>query len=148
MLCMKSILPVTKTVTFKRKSQCCGNIGNKPIDWKDPSLLKEDNDKGTMKGYRVPCRGDSGSGQVVSISIDQNPLETFKFVLASVYSNTIQDNSNVGDKKNIVWMPCGSTALSFDSTTGKEVTLQSRGRAESTSWPEILDWIKNKAQIQ
>ena len=145
---MKSILPKTKTVTYKRKSQCCGNVGKKSIEWKDPAFVQienEENSEGLIKGYRVPCRGDSGSGQVVSMSIDSKHVQSFKYVLVAVYSSTIEDN--VVENGNHVHMPCGSTALIHDSTTGKDVPHQSLARALRTSWPEILDWIKNKANI-
>ena len=146
MWCLKSILPKTKTVFYKRKcGKSCVNVGKKPIDWKHPFFWKEDNSKGSIKGYRVPCGGDSGSGQVVSISIDSKPLQSFKYVLAAVFVKTIENN--VEENGELVGMPCGSTAFRYDSNTRKVVTLQSQGLAQSTSWPEIFDWIKHKANI-
>ena len=145
MLCMKSILPETKSVTYERKSRCCGNFGKKPIDWKDPFFFQEDNSNGP-KGYRVPCRGDSGSGQVVSISIDPKLPKSFKYVLASIYTGTMQDNANVNGIN--MDMPCGALALIYDFNSNRVDTLESQALAQSTSWPKILDWIKNKAKIK
>ena len=141
MLCLKSILPKTKTATYKRKEYYL------PIQWKDPIFVQEENSKDFTKGYRVPCRGDSGSGQIVSISIEPKPLQSFKYVLAAVFTSTIQDLV-VENGKDVPVVPCGSTVFSYDSTAKKVVTLESQGHAQSTSWPEILDWIKNKAKIQ
>ena len=141
---MKSKLPKTETVTYERKSRMI-NVGKKQIDWANPSPFQEDNSKVNLKGYRVPCQGDSGAGHVAYMSIDKNPIESHKYVLAAIH--TAEQASNIKDGGIHVGMPCGSYVQNRDSTTGGKHILQAQGEAQSTSWPEILDWIKTKAKI-
>jgi hypothetical protein len=145
MLCMKSKLPKTETVTFKWKAKT-PNSKHKPIDWKTPFFGTDDNSKSGSGGYRVPCSADSGSGQVVLTSIGSTPLETYKYVLAAVFESTSEDT--FVDKGNLDYMPCGSYVKTNTLVNGVMKILKSATQSQRTSWPEIFNWIKQKAEIK
>ena len=134
-ICLKSELPQTRTVTFKRKK--------KMIDWKKPHFQKDDNSERKTNGYRVPCSGDSGSGQVVSTSISLNSVEDFKYVLAAVHTGgTASPFTDKNDRKKYS-VPCGSYAYDKLGTV-----LKAESKAQITSWPHIFNWIKATAGIE
>ena len=139
MLCLKSEFPITKTVTFNRKKTTLGT----PIDWKKPLFVNYDNTRSSMNGYRVPCSGDSGSGQVVLTSINKNSKKQFRYVLAAIYDATISDDFTDDDGTEY-GIPCGS--YTRDDRTKK--VLHSAATAQSTSWPDIFAWIKDMADIK
>ena len=139
MFCLKSQFPITKTVTFKREKTTVGN----PIKWKKPLFVNYDNTRSSMNGYRVPCSGDSGSGQVVLTSVNKNSKKQFRYVLAAVYDATISDDFTDDDGTQYD-IPCGS--YTRDDTTNE--FLKSAATAQSTSWPDIFAWIKRMADIE
>ena len=144
MICLKSELPQTRTVTFKRKKKMKRN----PIDWTKPFFENDNNSGkigkiGKINGYRVPCSEDSGSGQVVLTSINPNSVEDFKYVLAAVYSATTSSGFIDNDGKRYL-VPCGSFA--YDSKENK--FLKAEESAQITSWPDIFNWIKDMAGIE
>ena len=97
-----------------------------------------------MNGYRVPCSGDSGSGQLVLTPMNQDAPKDSRYVLAAVFGSKTKGEFTDGGKTYS--MPCGSYAIDESNPNEhKHVVLGSI--ATSTSWPEILQWIKNKAEI-
>ena len=121
MLCLKTEFPKTKTVTFKRKKSMVG----KKIDWQNPTFYDEDNDESNRNGYRVPCRGDSGSGQVFLTNIKKdiiNVKDDFRYALAAVYNGDVTDEFPDPEGNRYIG-PCGMYAWREDqkrflSTTG------------------------------
>ena len=140
MICLKSELPQTRTVRFKRKKKIMRN----PIDWTTPFFDKDNNDETKINGYRVPCTADSGSGQVVLTSISSNSLEDFKYVLAAVFTTSTQSSFSDDNDGKQYQMPCGSHAYNSRDNT----FLKAEGKAQITSWPDIFNWIKDTAGIE
>lgn len=143
MLCMKMELPKAKTVTFRRKP------GSDP-QWGKPEFGQEDT-PAKIESYRVPCGGDSGSGQFFathyytdpgSLSWDGKRSLRFKFILAAVFvagfSEQFQDS--LGKEHEV---PCGT----YTSDSKKKDDLQYTANSQSTTWPEIFNWIKKNAKI-
>jgi hypothetical protein len=145
MLCMKSKLPKTETVTFKLKAKT-PKSKDKPIDWKNPLFVTDYNSKSESGGYRVPCTGDSGSGQVVLTSIGVTPLGSYKYVLAAITTYGLE--GTFVDKGNPVNIPCGSYVQTNTLVPGMKKVLKTAEESHSTSWPEIFNWIKQKAEIK
>ena len=84
MICMNSKLPKTKIVTYKQKS-------GSP-DWANPQF-DHHNAPSEIESYRVPCPGDSGSGQIFSTQYTdlQTRVEHKKFVLSAVLTTKGKD---------------------------------------------------------
>ena len=144
MICLKSKLPQTRTVTFKRKKNRINVPDNKrnPIDWKRPDFQKDDNSGGKINGYRVPCTADSGSGQVVLTSISPNSLKDSRYVLAAVFTARAHSSFTDDNDKKEYNVPCGSYAYDIEGI------LKAEAIAQITSWPNIFNWIKDKAGIK
>ena len=127
MLLMKSELPITNTVSFKRNSK------TKKIDWKALIIDKPEKQAGNILGYRVPCNGDSGSGQIFSTNYNE-----LRFVIAAVYNANSPDDVRDRDGKP-VGMPCGAYSINVPYYK----ILETVHFSESLSWPDIFDWIKD-----
>ena len=65
-------------------------------------------------------------------------------MLAAVYTSSTDDVFTDDDDGEEHQVPCG-TYTKDDNT---KTFLMSAAKAQSTSWPEILNWIKNKAEIK
>ena len=129
MICMKSVLPKTKIVTFTR------HLGSQP-NWGSPPAFDQEQAPDKIESYRVPCIGDSGSGQFFLARYDpekENIQTPPKYVLAAVYKGSVSD---VFD--GIHRMPCGGYTYNqnwkqYDTETSF---------SQSTTYSEIFQWIK------
>ena len=136
-LCMKSKIPKPKTVTFEAKT-------GDEIDWSNPVFKQIDFTEDMMAAYRVPCSGDSGSGQMFlasyRASISQSRI--FKFVLAAIYHGRYDDiNMFHGEHKGKISahkMPCGT--YTYDPIA--EDYIQSLAVSESISNQKIYLWVR------
>ena len=137
MYCLKSELPKTEIVTFKRRSKAT------TIKWNNAVFESKNNNKNNINGYRVPCKGDSGSGQVVLTSITRGSKKVDKYVLAAVHTTAPADTFTQNGVEEY-HVPCGT--YTKDDTTNR--FLMSASAAQSTSWPDIFNWIKDKAKIK
>ena len=140
MICMKSVLPKTKIVTFTR------HLGSQP-NWGSPPIFNQEQAPDQIESYRVPCRGDSGSGQFFLTKYDPDKPEYTqtppKYVLAAVYKGEVSDAfqvllSNGQDETDDHPMPCGGYTYNqkwkqYDTDTSF---------SESTTYSEIFQWIK------
>ena len=134
---MNSVLPKTKTVTYKQKS------GVKP-DWTNPEFANKGGPT-QIESYRVPCEGDSGSGQVFSTQyLDrQTSVEHTKFVLAAVLSGGITDgffHKPFLAKEKRHSLPCGS--YTYSRKLGKYI--QDTSYSHSTTFSGTFNWIKTQ----
>ena len=136
MICMNSKLPKTKIVTYKQKS-------GSP-DWANPQFGHH-NAPSEIESYRVPCPGDSGSGQIFSTQYTdlQTRVEHKKFVLSAVLTKGVYDNFYVKKfpfKEKSYRLPCG--AYTYSKKQGKYI--KGTSMSQSTTFPEIFNWIKGK----
>ena len=117
----------------------------KTIKWNKPTFDKDENIRNDRNGYRVPCSGDSGSGQVflTSINEEHEKKQMDTYVLAAVFADDVADVF-IDDNNEDYLVPCGTYAWDHS----KMKYQMSAARAISTSWPEIFNWIKNQAQIK
>ena len=132
---MKSKIPKPKTVTFEWK------MGDE-IDWSNPVFKQLDFTEDLMHAYRVPCRGDSGSGQMFLSSYRSSIGEsrTFKFVLAAIYRGRLNDRF-YGEHKGKISahkIPCGT--YTYDPIA--EDYIQSLAISESLSNQKIYLWVR------
>ena len=141
MICMKSILPKTKVLTFYRNVK--RNDLRKFLPFlrrydMSPIFSKEDA-MGEIDGFRNGCSGDSGSGQVFNINAPENPLMPPRFVLAAIYDG---ETSNRFEFKNQDYynMPCGSYMINKQTNLIRKV----KGRGQSTTYEETFKWIKSR----
>ena len=135
MLCMKSKIPKPKTVTFEAK------MGDE-IDWSDPVFKQLDFTEDLMAAYRVPCSGDSGSGQMFLSSYRSSigQSRTFKFVLAAIFRGRVDvmfDGEHKG-KISAHKIPCGT--YTYDPIA--EDYIQSLAISESISNQKIYLWVR------
>ena len=136
-LCMKSKIPKPKTVTFEAK------MGDE-IDWSDPVFKQIDFTEDLMAAYRVPCSGDSGSGQMFlsSYRTSIGKPRIFKFVLAAIYSGRYDEiNMFDGEHKGKISkhkLPCGT--YTYDPIS--EDYIQSLAISESISNQKMYLWVR------
>ena len=136
MICMNSKLPTTKIVTYKQKS-------GSP-DWANPQFAHHDGPS-EIESYRVPCKGDSGSGQMFSTQYTdlQTRVKHKKFVLSAVLTRAGSDHFYAkkfffGEKS--YRLPCG--AYTYSKKHGNYI--QQMSISQSTTFPEIFNWIKRQ----
>ena len=134
-LCMKSKIPKPKTVTFEAK------MGDE-IDWSDPVFKQLDFTEDLMAAYRVPCSGDSGSGQMFLSSYRSSigQSRTFKFVLAAIFRGRV-DVMFDGEHKGKISkhkLPCGT--YTYDPIS--EDYIQSLAISESISNQKMYLWVR------
>ena len=139
-LCMKSKVEKTKTVTFQRQP------GSK-TDWTWPFFNQEET-LNQDESYRVPCIGDSGSGQFIEIeytTTKPTPKKQSKFVLAAVLKGGIshQFSTKYKDKNGQIKtrrhdVPCGS----YTYNQKQKIYNQDTSFSQSTTFPDIFKWIK------
>ena len=134
MLLMESELPITNTVSFKQDQD------TKETDWNTPIVGKEEPRKYlpyNIFGYRVPCRTDSGSGQIISANAGTWKIEPRHVIAAlqtKAYHETFSDSNG-----ELVEMPCGAYSINVPYYK----ILETVHFSESLSWPDIFDWIKD-----
>ena len=136
MICMNSKLPKTKIVTYKQKS-------GSP-DWANPQF-DHHNAPSEIESYRVPCPGDSGSGQIFSTQYTdlQTRVEHKKFVLSAVLTTKGKDPFYVKKfffREKSYRLPCG--AYTYSKKHGKYI--QEMSISQKTTFPEIFNWIKRQ----
>ena len=144
MICMKSILPKTKVLTFYRNVK--RNDLRKFLPFlrryeSSPVFSKEDA-LGEIDGFRSGCKGDSGSSQVFDINAHELPLMPPRFVLAAIYEgesgHTFEyKHQSSNGKYN---MPCGSYMINEQKSLIRKV----KGRGQSTTYEETFKWIKSR----
>ena len=132
MMCMQTILPKTKTVTFKAISSAERN----GINWNNPKFEEIEQMKDLMDAYRAPCKGDSGSGQIFLAygRFGAQTSKTLKYVLAAVYH---------GRNKESGGQICGE----YTCNNNKDDYIKSLAISQSISNPKISDWIKQIIEI-
>ena len=135
--------------------ECCdkkiikkrGNSKGNPIDWDTEFFEKEDNSRNDIVGYRVACTGDSGAGLVVKTAIGPKIAEPFKYILAAIITQASFDtflNKATGEEEGV---PCGAY-IKRTANDGKIEILREQGEGQSTTWPEIFNWIKDIAETK
>ena len=108
----------------------------KATDWTTAIVEQIEKPPDHIFGYRVPCKGDSGSGQIFSTIVNE-----FRFVIAAVLAG--YDHDDVVDSNGkLVDLPCGT--YSFDVVSNK--FLDSVHFSQSVRWPPIFDWIKENME--
>ena len=134
---MKSKVPKTKTVSFKRTKDPDSNSFKDP-DWTNPMFNKIDI-TGHLSSFITPCFGDSGSGQIFSVNSTKiNIKGNIKFVLAAVYVVAYGDRHYTDSHGNEHRIPCGSFIYDKDEKN----YLESGYVSQSITYPEIFKWIK------
>ena len=123
MMCMKTKLPKSNTVTFEAISKA------KPqeINWNEPKVGEIVPQDDFMGAYISPCMGDSGSGQMFLTYDDFGTQRSkeYKFVLAALHLGSIGD-------------PCGS--YKYDAKNIWDI--RHIPYSHSISTPKIYNWIR------
>ena len=138
MICMKSILPKTKVLTFYRNVKRKGlrkvltllrpyNLA--PVFSKEAALGFED-------GFRSGCNGDSGAGQVFDLNARETFLKPPKYVLAGIHDGSAHDAFEY--KKETYDLPCGSYMVEH----GERYMV--KGHSQSITYEGIFEWIKSR----
>ena len=132
MMCLQTLLPKTKTVTFRAIS----SVEPNEINWNNPKFEEIEQMKDLMAVYRAPCKGDSGSGQIFLVydRFGAQTSKTFWFVLAAVYH---------GRNKESGGQICGE----YTYNKNKDDYIKSLAISQSISNPKIYNWIKQIIKI-
>ena len=146
MYCMEIELPVTKIVTLK--PGVCMDY----LDDKDRIYTEKDESPPVWAGqYRTGCGGDSGSGQFVTNGYKIKPenFHNLRCILTSVYTTSHSDLfTHQGEWYNV---PCGTYSYNADESKKSgyqdRVYFQAREVSQSTTYPDTLEWIKQKAKL-
>ena len=125
MMCMKTKLPKSNTVTFEAISK----VRPQEINWNNPKIGEIVPTDDLMGAYLAPCLGDSGSGQMFLAydNFGTQKSEEYKFVLAAV-----NVGSAPGDR------PCGSHRYNARKNKHEGHPIYSH----SISTPNIYNWIR------
>ena len=142
MLCMKTELPKTKSVSFTFSKP-----GIEPT-WKSPIFILEEpwND---ANSYVSTCKGDSGSGSLITnkdtrlqkdyLDYESVTNENYKMILTAIASKTVTKK----DKNGVFYrIPCGTN---FYDPKYKEY-IQSLGVSQNVASPKIYNWIKDRIE--
>ena len=121
--------------------------------WQNPVFLLEDEDW-NANSYRTLCRGDSGSGQFITNSMEslENPIITcercsnideedrnLKYILTAVHTLGIISDWYTDQSGKRHTLPCGTNFYRKDLQY-----LRKKGISHSLAWPEIHRWIVDK----
>ena len=123
MMCVKTKLPKSNTVTFEATSK----MQPQEINWNKPKAGEIVPADESMSKYISPCAGDSGSGQMFLTYDDFGTQRSkeYKFVLAALHLGSIG-------------YPCGS--YKYDAKNIWDI--RHIPYCHSISTPKIYNWIR------
>ena len=78
MLCDKTLLPKTRTVSFSWDKTIYWDKSREDIDWKGPIFAKEDPPERYGSDYRVGCDGDSGAAEMALTYSEDDDVDELK----------------------------------------------------------------------
>ena len=146
MWCMRSELPVTKTLTITLEPDLKKNKRGKRNrhQLKNEHKFFNEQPPENARAYRQLCAGDSGSGYFMSsqTNLETNDINDLKYTLTSITTTNVKEEFT--DKNgNIHEVPCG--AHTYHRKTGKY--LEFAQYSQSLANPVISNWVKRKASI-
>ena len=133
MMCESMKLPITYSVTFRKK------LFRQEINWDVPIFKREDPSKTRLwSAYRAPCSTDSGAPQMLYVVKEKDP----KFVLAAIHSESAGyfRNKTTGSR---YLAPCGTHTENTEKLhSSEEDILRKIGISVKITYGEIFQWIK------
>ena len=139
MMCESMKLPITYSVTFRKK------LFRQEINWDVPIFKREDPSKTRLwSAYRAPCSTDSGAPQMLYVVKERDP----KYVLAAIHSRAVGDLYNA-TTMNFYRAPCGTHTENTEKSPNhpkEEDTMRTIGITQKITYGPIFQWIMSKLQ--